>query len=386
MKKLEDYEKTLKTCSKCGLCQSVCPIYKETGRETVVSRGKFNLLLGLIKGQLKYTKNIDKMLSMCLHCKACDDFCPSSIKATEIIVAFKNKYKKYCFPFKYDSFFKFKMFFLSFIFKAYRFSLFPFIAFKIKKIIRKFGLLGKLFLLFDKISKINVKRKKTTNKICNPTMTVIYFEGCFTKYLNPSVRNALLNLLEKNNVKVIRKNFNCCGISALYSGKKELFEKIKEKNLQLMNEPCDYIVCDCASCLSTLKEYDKTINSKIVDIFELLSKFQQKCIQDKITYHLPCHLREEKNKITHLLEKTFSNYKEMTEFDSCCGFSGDFALNFPQISQQISKRKAEYIVQNKSDYVLTSCPGCIIGLNKGLIDNNIEKKVLNLVEFLEINS
>ncbi len=384
MKKLKDYETQLKTCSKCGLCQSVCPVYKATGKETIVSRGKFNLLLGLLKGDLNYTKNMDKALSMCLNCKACNDFCPSSIKTTEILCAAKNEYKNYCFPFKYDSFFKLRMILLSLIFKTYRFFHFSSFVFLFKKIIIKFGFFGEIFLLFDKISKINIKRKKTTNK--KNKLKVIYFEGCFTKYLNPSVKNALLNQLEKNGVEVIQKSFDCCGISALYNGKYDLFNKLKEKNSKLLSEDCDYIVCDCASCLSTLKDYKKDFSEKIVDIYELLFKLENKKNNHSVTYHLPCHLREKKEKISKQLIENFVNYKEMKDFDVCCGFSGDFSIKFPKIAEKISEQKIKNITKTNADYVLTSCPGCVIGITKGLIHSKVNKNVLNIVEYLEINS
>ena len=38
-------EEVLK-CIKCGSCLSVCPIYLETGQETLVARGKLALLSG----------------------------------------------------------------------------------------------------------------------------------------------------------------------------------------------------------------------------------------------------------------------------------------------------------------------------------------------------
>ena len=38
---LEDFKDEISKCSKCGLCQSVCPIYKLTGNDCAVSRGKF---------------------------------------------------------------------------------------------------------------------------------------------------------------------------------------------------------------------------------------------------------------------------------------------------------------------------------------------------------
>lgn len=383
MKKLKDYEKDLKTCSKCGLCQSVCPVYKMTGIETVVSRGKFNLLLGLIKGKLKYTKNLNKALSLCLNCKACDDFCPSSIKATDIINTAKQENNTIIFPIIRYNFFKLTMFAFLFIFNFYRLTHFSKLVPKINKLIKKFGTLGNFFLIFDKISKINVKRKKTTGQ--NSSIKVIYFEGCYTKYINPSIKNATLNLLEKKGIKVLQKNFECCGLSALYKGNFALYQKLKNYNKKLLNQECDYIVCDCATCYSALKEYNEEFSSKVIDISELLSSIDIKN-KSTITYHLPCHLRDKKEKINKYLFNSFKNYKKMKDFDVCCGFAGDFCISFPKISAQISKEKALNIQKTNSQYVLTSCPGCIIGLEKGLIESNIDKKVLSIPEYVELNS
>lgn len=49
MKKLEDFKEDINKCSKCGLCQSVCPVYKITGNDCAVSRGKFVMLDGVLK-------------------------------------------------------------------------------------------------------------------------------------------------------------------------------------------------------------------------------------------------------------------------------------------------------------------------------------------------
>ena len=46
MKKLSDYKEQINKCSKCGKCQEVCPIYKLTGNDCAVSRGKFVMLNG----------------------------------------------------------------------------------------------------------------------------------------------------------------------------------------------------------------------------------------------------------------------------------------------------------------------------------------------------
>ena len=44
MKHLEDFKDEIKRCSKCGLCQSVCPVFKHTGNDCAVSKGKFVML------------------------------------------------------------------------------------------------------------------------------------------------------------------------------------------------------------------------------------------------------------------------------------------------------------------------------------------------------
>ena len=49
MKQLVDFKKEIHKCSKCGLCQAECPIYKITGNDCSVSRGQFIMLKGFLK-------------------------------------------------------------------------------------------------------------------------------------------------------------------------------------------------------------------------------------------------------------------------------------------------------------------------------------------------
>ncbi|MCM1265973.1 MAG: 4Fe-4S dicluster domain-containing protein, partial [Candidatus Gastranaerophilales bacterium] len=66
MKNLDDFKEEIHRCSKCGLCQAVCPLYEITGNECTVSRGQFIMLDGVVKKDLKMTKNINKYLDLCL--------------------------------------------------------------------------------------------------------------------------------------------------------------------------------------------------------------------------------------------------------------------------------------------------------------------------------
>ena len=110
MRKLEDFKDDINKCSKCGLCQSVCPVYKETGNDCAVSRGKFVMLDGVLKGDLKLNKNINKYLDLCLKCDKCKSFCPSSIDVCRIFETAKYEYIKNTFTGKFISFLNRNMF------------------------------------------------------------------------------------------------------------------------------------------------------------------------------------------------------------------------------------------------------------------------------------
>ena len=94
MRKLKDFKDEIHKCSKCGLCQGVCPVYQVTGNDCTVSRGQFIMLKGLIKGDLKMTRKINRYLSLCLKCGKCSEFCPSGIDTVDIIASAKCEYFK----------------------------------------------------------------------------------------------------------------------------------------------------------------------------------------------------------------------------------------------------------------------------------------------------
>ena len=94
MNNLKDYEEDIYKCSRCGLCQFVCPVFKASVNECAVSRGKFNMLNGVIKGELSLNRKIKSYLDLCTGCNACKDFCPSKINAKEIFIAAKAQYYK----------------------------------------------------------------------------------------------------------------------------------------------------------------------------------------------------------------------------------------------------------------------------------------------------
>ena len=354
MKELKDFADEINKCSKCGLCQSVCPVYKITGNDCAVSKGKFIMLDGVLKGDLKLSRNIEKYLDMCLKCGKCKDFCPSNIDVCEIFNTAKYQYAKDTFSGKLEKFLQSKFIF------------------------------GNFLNLFKFLKSINSKLKHTQNQNSSKTK-LIYFKGCVNEIL-PSTEKALKKIFKNLDVELIEKDFDCCGLPFLSSGNLERFEEVKKHNLELLNCEYDYILTDCASCESTIKSYQ---NLKTINAAEFLAgqnikfKFTK---HTKITFHKPCHLES-----CEFLDQLFSKcenveYIEMKDFDECCGFAGEFSLKNPKLSMKIAKQKAINIINTNADYVLTTCPACILGIKEGYIAANpIGKKlpkILNVIEFL----
>ena len=359
MKELKDFADDINRCSKCGLCQSVCPVYKITGNDCAVSRGKFVMLEGVLKGDLKLGKNIEKYLDMCLKCGKCKNFCPSGIDVCEIFNIAKYQYAKDTFRGKFIKFLESKAVFGNFM-----------------NLMKKFHSAGK----DGKFS----ARTKSAHPV-----KLLYFKGCVNNIF-PKVEKDLKKIFKKLDVELIEKDFDCCGLPFLSGGNYERFEEVKQHNLALLDCEFDYILTDCASCESTLKSYFKPDEApKFINAAEFLSTQNLKIKFNKpvkVTFHKPCHL-ESADFLTGLLNRCENvSYVEMKDFDECCGFAGEFALKNPQISSEIAKNKAKNIIDTGADYVLTTCPACVAGIIEGYTALGVlhknPPKVKNIIEFL----
>ena len=208
-------------------------------------------------------------------------------------------------------------------------------------------------------------------------------------------------MFDNSNIEIIEKDFDCCGLPFLSSGNLERFEEVKAHNLSLMNCEYDYILTDCASCESTLKKYFHTTENdvglesptyttaKFINLGELVArqnikfKFKKPI---KVTFHKPCHL-ENDDFLLKIIENCENvEYIKMNDYDECCGLSGEFALKNHKIFLALAKQKAKNIVETEADYVVTTCPACVIGLKLGLLGVKKSPKVVSLSDFLSFAS
>lgn len=360
MKKLEDFKEEIHRCSKCGICQHACPVYQELGNDCAVSRGQFIMLDGVIKGDLKLNKNINKYLDLCLKCNKCKSACPTGIDVVQILLNAKYEYLKHTFEGKLEQ------------------ALYSFLESKLvfNNILNFVGILFRLF-----------KPKKVQKKLESPSAKAIYFGGCIEKF-RPDVRDYVIELLNKMNIEVLDVDFGCCGMPFLTTGNLDRFEEQKQENLKKLEKlEFDYIITDCASCEYVWNELytndELKISMKFKNLYELISESDLEFIskiKKVITYHKPCH-ENNFGDIKNIIEKCKNvEYKEMKDYDSCCGFGGLEHLSIIKTIFKIINKKGQNILKTKADILITSCVGCLISTT---ISTFFRQKTKRLITFLK---
>jgi glycolate oxidase iron-sulfur subunit len=394
MRELEDQ---LVVCMKCGMCQAVCPVFDQTGREADVARGKLALLGGLMESMFDDPEGVNQRLNKCLLCGSCTANCPSGVNVQEIFLKARAILTGYM-------------------------GLSP-----AKRLILK-GMLANP-KIFDRLTEWGARFQKLfarpANEIvgtsCARVMSpliqdrhfrplarvpfhkqvpfldkpagrsglkVALFTGCLIDKMFPKIAHATIKVLDYCGVGVYSpEGQGCCGIPALSSGDLPTFRKLLAHNLALFAAgEFDYLVTSCATCTSTIHEVwptmaddksrsaasrlaDRTmdINQFLVNIAGLrpLGKTEP-CIRT-VTYHDPCHLK----KSLHVFREPRAvieaapgyRLKEMVEPDWCCGMGGSFNLQYYDISKSIGGKKAAHIQETGADVVATGCPACMIQIS-----------------------
>ena len=222
------------------------------------------------------------------------------------------------------------------------------------------------------------------------TEAVFYFPGCGSERLFSQVGLATQAMLWHVGVQtVLPPGYLCCGYPQRGSGQGDKAEKIITDNRVLFHRVANTlnyldiktVVVSCGTCYDQLQgyEFDKIFpGCRIVDIHEYLLE-KGITLGDKggggYLYHDPCHspmkLQAPMKTVTALLGEG------VVESKRCCGESGGLASSRPDISTQVRFRKEEEIRAGEATLrnlgtvaagqnikVLTSCPSCLMGLNR----------------------
>jgi len=413
MRELEDQ---LVVCMKCGMCQSVCPVFDQTGREADVARGKLALLGGLMESMFDDPEGVYHRLNKCLLCGSCAANCPSGVDVQEIFLKARAILTGYMgLP-------------------------------SAKRLILK-GMLANP-ALFDRMTEWGARFQKLFTRPVNeivgtscarvmspliqdrhfrplakvpfhkqvpfldkPTgrsgLKAALFTGCLIDKMFPDIAHASLKVLDHCGVGVyLPEHQGCCGIPALSSGNLPTFRKLLAHNLERFEAgEFDVLVTACATCTSTIHEVwpkmagpdnrkaAKRLADRTMDINRfLIKKAGLEPLPGEggnprtVTYHDPCHLKKGLGVFSEPRSVIDAapgyRLKEMVEPDWCCGMGGSFNLQHYDISKNIGEKKAAHIQDTGADIVATGCPACMIQISDMLSRTGARIAVRHPVELI----
>jgi glycolate oxidase iron-sulfur subunit len=415
VKELEDQ---LVVCMRCGLCQAVCPLFAETGREADVARGKLALLDGLAQELFQNPQGVMERLNRCLLCGSCAANCPSGVKVLDIFIKARailtgylglSSVKKAIFRglLVKPGFFnrilawgaKYQGIFIKPVDDLLGSSCSRFLSPLLKQ--RHFKPLAAT-PFHQQVPELNTAPGAAGLKVA-------FFTGCLVDKIFPEVGGAVLKSLEHHGVGVyLASDQGCCGIPALSGGDTHTFDNLVRHNLARFNPAsCDYLVTACATCTSTIKkmwplmalEYPEAhkaqiaaLADKTMDINQFLAEKvgvkegSAEGVKGRIslTYHDPCHLKKSLGVAAQprALLRANPRYElhEMAEADWCCGCGGSFNLQHYDTSAAIGRRKRENIAKSQCAVVATGCPACMLQITDMLSQAGDRVQVKHAIE------
>ncbi|MDY6844076.1 MAG: (Fe-S)-binding protein [Thermodesulfobacteriota bacterium] len=419
---IKELEDGLSHCTKCGQCQSVCPLFLETRIESDVARGKLALIEANCAHKLEVTRTLEERLKRCLLCGTCAENCPSGVEVDKLIIQARVVFSKMSGssvfkwfalkiflknPTLFKTTIKLGRWVQRIFFKPYNKEsvlLKPRISIGLDK--RRVILpLSDLPFISSKPPDI-IEKGKAQRKVA-------FFTGCFINYITPHVGESIVAVLEKNGVEVmVPEDQNCCGIVSAASGDIDTFRSLARRNIELFFRlNVEYIIFGCGTCYHTFKkEYLRLLFEKngatkcmaecvarrSIDISEYLInvvKVPEVVTQEfleygqalPVTFHDPCHLRRSLGvyKETRELVKRIQGVeiREMNFPDRCCGGAGSFGLAYYDVSMEILKKKMDDIRETGAHVVLTSCSGCYNQLIDGVSRVLQDVEIMHPVEF-----
>ena len=395
---MKDLEDQLVVCMRCGMCQAVCPVFAQTGREADVARGKMALLDGLMQEMLDDPKGVSERLNKCLLCGSCATNCPSGVSVLEIFLKARAIIAGYtglspakkvllrgmlAHPETFDRLTewgaRFQKLFTRPVNEVVGTSCARFLSPLISD--RHFKLLADI--PFHR----RVPRLDSEPGTGKPKAA--FFVGCLIDKIFPEIAKSAVYVLEHHGAGIfIPDKQGCCGIPALSSGDTNTFKRLLYHSVDKFSGiEFDYLVTACATCTSTIKEIwplmakefatelseaVSLLAEKTMDINQfIVSKIGLKPADGEIadpptvvTYHDPCHLKkslgvsDEPRKVI----RAAPGYRlvEMAESDVCCGMGGSFNLQYYELSSRIGSLKRDHIRATGCKAVATGCPACML--------------------------
>jgi len=427
--------KDIQTCSRCGKCKQVCPMFLPQKRLLFHPRNK-NITLGALIEAIYYSQlltgepdpelleHLRKIMEHCTACGKCTYVCPVKINNAQVALESRSFLDS-----KNASGHPLKKKILHFLSQDPQ-QLLPKAA-KVASIGQQIQNKVVGFIPASWRQKLDnplFRGKGPTTEYKNlaealhleqgsvfvpdqtrVTQAVIYFPGCGAGLFYRSIGLSALYLLLKSNTAVILPPVHlCCGYPLLASGCTESYHKIAQENKKILQEIVlknysrglvpSHILTSCGTCREGIKDYDlSSPSSSLVQMDVVQYLLQNLSIKPEnspqtLIYHPSCHAEWSGTNLAKAGQIYAQNLGEFLNSQvrinpGCCGESGMGALTSPEIYNRIRDQKIERLREVLPSYsqklpILVGCPSCKIGIKRSLMELKDKHRVLHTVEFL----
>ncbi len=398
-------------CVKCGACTTVCPVYRETGRESHTARGKHHILTHLAASDR--TAAYDALLSKCLLCGACREVCSRDLDTPRLVIEARGGLSKL----SATSFLKYV--------SRRALTNRPLLAGLLSMGSAADRLLSPLLpeesglrLRLARLSPETValpavnfidEYRATDGRKAAPACS--YFVGCLANHLKPEIGSATAGLVERVSgaMPKVPGHQSCCGMAALAAGDIREARQLARKNIAAFEPDSLPILTSCGSCYSHLLSYPDLFGQepewrkRARDFAGRLREFS--CFFDemlsqqpaayfrgsadpcKVLYHDPCHLRfdlhitaEPRQLLTRLPGVVLV---ELENGPQCCGQGGLFHIIHPDISQRVRDRLMADYAKFPAQTVVSTCSGCLLQWQQALAASGTAGRAVHLALLIE---
>jgi len=234
---------------------------------------------------------------------------------------------------------------------------------------------------------------------------VSLFIPCLVDLFLPHVGEATVSLLRRAGVKPIyHGGQTCCGQPAINAGYREEAKKAAKHFIQVFEDD-ERVVSPSGSCVCTVKyhypellEEEPAWRSRAEELSLRVYELSQYLVDilgvedvgasfaGKVAYHESCHVLRRLG-VSEQPKKLISAVKgaqlvSLHMANSCCGFGGEFANHYPEISESMLRDKVQDYSASGADLLLLCEPGCLLNIGGFLSRNFPNKKVMHLASFL----
>lgn len=376
-------------CANCDECLLWCPVYDALREESLTPRGKLKRLKSFVSASYslwgllfgprpireeklsKFTED----LYHCTTCGTCQVICESGIDTTD---------------------------------------LWETVRFEMVKL--GTGPLGKQNAWLDMVKQVyNLYNEPRENRLnwlppdikTSEKASTGYFVGCTSSYRTKAIAIATTRILKQMNVDfvLLGPEEHCCGSPLIRTGQLNAVKKLVERNVDsLASKGVQRVLYSCAGCFRTsLIDWPRFFGKlpfETVHITQFLAekidegklRFKKR-LNEKITYHDPCHLGrharvfEAPRKIIESIPGSKLIEMERNRMLSrCCGAGGGVKAGTPDLALKMAAVRVQDALECGADILTSACPFCYLNLRDGINWQKERFRKLKVVDLVELTA